>query len=56
MLGIVIVLQNAIGWILDAWPRTANGGWDPTGYGWAFVMTVALQLLGIAWMLRPARH
>jgi predicted MFS family arabinose efflux permease len=56
MLAIVVALQNAIGWILDLWPRTAGGGWDPAGYDWAFVMTLALQLIGIAWMLRPHRR
>lgn len=56
MLVIVFALQNAIGWILDLWPRTAAGGWDPAGYGWAFVMTLGLQALSIAWMLRPERR
>ena len=56
MLAIVVVLQNAIGWILDLWPRIASGGWDPAGYACAFVMTLALQLAGIAWMLRPERR
>ena len=56
MLGLVFVLQNAIGWILDLWPRTAAGGWDPAGYGWAFVMTLGLQALAAALMLRGARR
>jgi hypothetical protein len=56
MLAIVVVLQNAIGWILDLWPRTADGGWHPAGYAWAFVMTLALQVIVIAWMLRPQRR
>lgn len=55
MLAMVFVLQNAIGWILDLWPRTAVGGWDPAGYAWAFVMTLALQLLAGIWMLRARR-
>ncbi|HEV7265982.1 MAG TPA: MFS transporter [Falsiroseomonas sp.] len=56
MLVMVFLLQNAIGWILDLWPRTAGGGWDPAGYGWAFVMTLALQAASVAWMLRPQRR
>ncbi|WP_372618115.1 MFS transporter [Falsiroseomonas sp.] len=56
MLVMVFLLQNAIGWILDLWPRTAAGGWDPAGYGWAFVMTLALQAASVAWMLRTQRR
>ncbi len=52
MLGLVFLLQNAIGWILDLWPRTISGGWDPAGYDWALGMTLALQALAFAWMLR----
>jgi predicted MFS family arabinose efflux permease len=55
MLVMVFLLQNAIGWILDLWPRDVTGGWAPQGYGWALGMTLALQLLSIAWMLRPER-
>mgnify|MGYP001379912640 FL=1 len=37
-------LQAAIGWILDLWPRTAAGGWDPKGYSAALALSVAVQL------------
>lgn len=53
MLVTVFVLQNAIGWILDQWPRTASGGWAPAGYGWAMGLTVVAQTLAVAWMLAP---
>lgn len=56
MLCMVFVLQNAIGWILDLWPRTAAGGWNPAGYAWAFALTLVLQAASVAWMLRPARR
>jgi len=39
------LLQSAIGWILDLWPRTAAGGWDPRGYSAALLLSVALQLV-----------
>lgn len=55
MLVLVFVLQNAIGWILDLWPRGAAGGWDPAGYGWAFALTLALQAATLLPMLRPER-
>jgi sugar phosphate permease len=39
------VLQAAIGWILDLWPRTPAQGWDPRGYSVALSLTVALHLV-----------
>lgn len=42
-LGGAFLVQAAIGWILDLWPRTAGGGWDPAGYSWALGLTAALQ-------------
>lgn len=56
MLVLVFLLQNAIGWILDLWPRTASGGWDAAGYGWALGMTLALQAAAALWMLRPEKE
>ena len=44
-LGGAFLVQAAIGWILDLWPRTASDGWDPDGYSWALALTVALQAL-----------
>ena len=38
------VLQSAIGAILDLWPRTVSGGWDPHGYSAALGLSVALQV------------
>jgi MFS family permease len=53
MLALVVLLQNAIGWILDLWPREAAGGWAAAGYAWAFGLTALLQAATFAWMLRP---
>jgi hypothetical protein len=39
------LLQSAIGWILDLWPRTAAGGWDPAGYSVALVLSAGIQVL-----------
>jgi MFS family permease len=38
------VLQAAVGWVLDFWPRTASGGWDPRGYSAALACSLLLQL------------
>jgi len=61
MLVLVFILQYVIGAILDLWPRTAHGGWDPVGYGWAMGLTAAMQGVALLWawrggrMLRPSR-
>ena len=55
MLLVVFFLQNAIGWVLDLWPRTASGGWSAVGYGWAMGMTLVAQAVAVGWMLFPRR-
>jgi len=44
-LGAAFLLQAAIGWILDCWPRTAAGGWDPQGYSTALAVSAGIQAL-----------
>jgi sugar phosphate permease len=48
VLGGAFLLQAAIGWILDLWPRTASGGWEPAGYSAALALSIALHLLAAA--------
>jgi MFS family permease len=43
-LGGAFVLQAAVGWVLDFWPRTASGGWDPRGYSAALAVSLLVQL------------
>jgi predicted MFS family arabinose efflux permease len=47
--------QAGIGWMLDHWPLTAIGGYDPAGYRAAFAILLALQLGALAWfyVMRP---
>jgi MFS family permease len=47
-LGAAFLLQALIGWILDLWPRTASGGWEPRGYSIGLMVTVALHLFAAA--------
>lgn len=56
MLLVVFLLQNAIGWVLDLWPRAESGGWSANGYGWAMGMTLVAQGLAVAWMLIANRR
>ena len=46
------VLQALIGALLDWWPRTATGGWDPRGYSAALALSVAIQIIVVARLLR----
>jgi predicted MFS family arabinose efflux permease len=55
-LGGAFLLQSAIGWILDLYPRTAAGGWDPAGYSWALGLSILLQLLATANLLTARRR
>lgn len=51
MLVLVFILQTGIGAILDLWPRTADGGWNPAGYAVALSVTFLLQALATAWIV-----
>ena len=55
-LGGAFLVQAVIGWILDLWPRTASGGWDPDGYSWALGLTAALQALSALAMATAPRR
>jgi sugar phosphate permease len=55
-LGFAFLVQAAIGWILDLWPRTAADGWDPDAYSWALALTVALQALAALVMATAHRR
>jgi MFS family permease len=46
------LLQSAVGWILDLWPRTAAGGWDSRGYSAALLVSVAMQVLASVHLAR----
>ena len=39
------VLQSVIGAVLDQWPRTIDGGWDPRGYSAALALSVVIQII-----------
>ncbi|MBR0657067.1 MFS transporter [Plastoroseomonas arctica] len=55
MLVLTVVLQNAIGWVLDFWPRTASAGWDPAGYAVALGGILLLQCAAAGATLRRAK-
>jgi hypothetical protein len=55
MFATAFVGQTWIGWMLDLWPLTPPGGYDPAGYRAAFGILLAFQLAAMAWffLLRP---
>lgn len=55
-LGGAFLVQAAIGWILDLWPRTASDGWDPDGYSWALALTAAFQAIAALVMATAHRR
>ncbi len=55
-LGAAFLVQAAIGWILDLWPRTASDGWNPDGYSWALALSAALQALAALAMATAQRR
>lgn len=55
-LGMAFLVQTAIGWILDLWPRTASGGWHPDGYSWGLALTGGMQLVAALAMASGARR
>lgn len=54
-LGGAFLLQSAIGGILDLWPRTAQGGWDPRGYSAALGVSLVIQIFVAARLLLGRR-
>jgi predicted MFS family arabinose efflux permease len=45
--------QYLIGWVIDLWPATAAGGYEPEAYTWAFGAALAFQALGLLWLMLP---
>jgi hypothetical protein len=51
-LAAAFVLQTVIGAVLDLWPRTPGGGWDPHGYSAALWLSALVQAGIAAQLLR----
>jgi predicted MFS family arabinose efflux permease len=49
--GTAFTAQYAIGGIIDLFPATAAGGYDPRGYQLGFGLFLAIQLLALTWFL-----
>ena len=49
-------IQAAIGLVIDLFPVSAGGGYDPAGYRWGFGIFFVAQLLALAWYFLAARR
>jgi len=47
-------IQYVIGMIINLWPQSPEGGFDPRGYPVAFGTMLILQIVAFIWFLRPA--
>ncbi len=53
--GFAFFAQAGLGWIIDLWPRQANGGYPPEAYTWAFGIPLVAMLLALLWYMAPGR-
>jgi MFS family permease len=47
----VFLTQWGFGRVLDAWPRTASGGYAPAGYALAFSVVAGMLAVSLVWLL-----
>jgi predicted MFS family arabinose efflux permease len=52
---VAFIAQWGMGAVIEFWPVTAQGGYDPAGYQVAFGMTLVLQILALIWFFLVGR-
>ncbi len=52
---VAFIAQWGMGAVIELWPVTAQGGYDPAGYRTAFGMMLALQILALIWFFLVGR-
>ena len=55
MFGMAFLVQAAVGWIIDLYPKSPTGGYAPEAYRVAFSIALALQVIALAWYLANRR-
>ncbi|WP_409744987.1 MFS transporter [Ferrovibrio sp.] len=53
--GFTFFAQAGMGWLIDLWPRGADGSYPAEAYRWTFGLALALLLLTLGWFLRGER-
>ncbi|WP_298725496.1 MFS transporter [uncultured Ferrovibrio sp.] len=54
--GFTFFAQAGMGWLIDLWPRNANGSYPVEAYQWTFGLALVLLLLSLGWYLLPQRE
>lgn len=54
--GFTFFAQAGMGWLIDLWPRAANGSYPAVAYQWTFGLALLLLLLALGWFLLPRRE
>jgi predicted MFS family arabinose efflux permease len=52
---VAFTAQWGIGAVIELWPETDRGGYDPSGYQAAFGMMLSLQVLALIWFFLAGR-
>jgi predicted MFS family arabinose efflux permease len=55
MFGVAFLVQAAVGWIIDLYPKSASGGYAPEAYRMAFAIVLGLQIVALVWYLANSR-
>ncbi|WP_374467074.1 nitrate/nitrite transporter [Ferrovibrio sp.] len=53
--GFTFFAQAGMGWLIDLWPRGADGSYPAEAYRWTFGLALVLLLLALGWYLRGER-
>ncbi len=55
LFGAAFLVQYAVGWVIDLYPPTATGGYDPQAYRAAFGVVLGLEVLALLWYFANIR-
>jgi predicted MFS family arabinose efflux permease len=55
MFGMAFLVQAAVGWVIDLYPKSAAGGYAPEAYRVAFAIVLGLQVVALIWYLANSR-
>lgn len=55
MFGMAFLVQAAVGWVIDLYPRSPTGGYAAEAYRIAFAIVLGLQVIALVWYLANRR-
>jgi hypothetical protein len=54
--GLTFVIQAGTGWIIDLWPKGADGHYPAVAYQWSFGILAVLLAVTLVWYAIPVRQ